>query len=429
MNILHVNFADLPGRRFSGYDLLDDLAPLGFGGKQLVLTKFSDDPRVEGLLCSGEERLTSALWHVEQRHGMDGLLRPWGRLVAESALFADADVVHYHVIHLNMVSLLDLPRLFNAKPSVWTFHDAWPLTGHCIQPRTCDGWLEGCAHCPHLDWALAIERDCADKMWRLKKQIYARINPDIVVASSFMRDLVLRSPLTRHFDRVHQVPFGIHLEQYLPDSEKTRSRALLGIGPEQFVLMFRSTGMEHKGLDLLVEALSQSPPTRPTTLLAVDERGLLGRLRGDYRVVELGWVQGTQDLARALCACDVFVMSSLAEGFGLMALEAMASARPVICFQDTAVAAVTHAPSCGLAVPLGDATALRSAIDLLAVDPAEARRRGEMGRSLAQAEYRHDKYLQDLAALYQRAARRGASAPHRGGSSSRAADARDAEGA
>ena len=76
-------------------------------------------------------------------------------------------------------------------------------------------------------------------------------------------------------------------------------------------------------------------------------------------------------LARALSACDVFLMPSTAEAFGLMAIEAMGAARPVISFDGTSLPTVTGAPECGITVPMGNDLLLRSAIDALATDRAK----------------------------------------------------------
>ncbi|MRR38460.1 hypothetical protein EG829_28195, partial [bacterium] len=135
MKVLYVNNVDLQGRRFNGYDLLSDLQSRGVEGRQVVLTKLSDNPRVTPLLRSGRDEVFNVALHdVERQHGMDNLLFPWGRVLRELPEFAEADVVHYHLIHNDMVSLLDLPELFSRKPSVWTFHDPWAMTGHCIHP-------------------------------------------------------------------------------------------------------------------------------------------------------------------------------------------------------------------------------------------------------------------------------------------------------
>lgn len=403
MNILHVNYVDLSGRRFNGYDLMHDLRVRGISGKQAVLTRLSDDadvvPLLEGPL---DEQLRDLLVRVEEHYSMNNLLPPWGQILRETEAFRAADAVHYHLIHGGMLSLLDLPELMSAKPSVWTFHDPWPLTGHCVHPPDgCQGWISGCSPCPHLEAMFPLHDDRAGQLWSIKRQVFLQTDVDIVVASDFMLDMVRTSPLTQHLDRVHLVPFGIDATLFLPEDHKAASRISLGIPADDFVLLFRSADTSFKGLSHIRDALSLRRPDRPTTLLTVDQKGLMGRIADDFNIIELGWVEDPNLYPRLFSACDVFLMPSTAESFGLMALEAMAAGRPVVCFAGTAVESVVHAPSCGIAVPLGDAKALRVAVDELAADPAEAARRGAVGRRLAAERYSHGTYLNAMSALYE----------------------------
>ena len=401
MRVLHVNHLDLQGRRFNGYDLLSALVAHGIEGKQAVLRKLSDDPDVIELLdTDGDDEVQYRIATVERRHSMNNLLCPWARVLAGTRAFKEADVVHYHLIHNQMISLLDLPWLFALRPSVWTFHDPWPMTGHCTHPLECEAWLSGCEECPALDRDFPLESDCANRMWRIKQSVFSEIDVDVVVASTYMRDMVRRSPLTSGFDRVHSIPFGIDTASFLPDSEKTASRKLLGIPADDFVVLFRANNWEYKGLRYILEALGSRPPDRPTTLLAVDQRGLVRSLTPAYNVIDLGWVDDPSRYAQVFSACDVLLMPSTAESFGLMALEAMAAGRAVVCFEGTAVPAITHAPECGIAVPAGDSSALRAAIDGLARQPEEAARRGLLGKMIATGSFGQERYLASLATLY-----------------------------
>jgi glycosyltransferase involved in cell wall biosynthesis len=401
MKVLHVTDADLPARRFNGYDLLHDLATRGVHGKQAVLRKSSDNPDVVSLLAGPEdEDLHLRLLEVERRHSIYSLLIPWGRVLAETQEFKDADVVHYHLIHNQVVSLYDMKWLTGLKPSVWTFHDPWPLTGHCVYPMGCEGWLTGCAPCPFLDRLFPLLEDRADQMWRIKKRLFSEIDIDVVVASDWMLDMVRRSPVTSHLENVHLIPFGIDTRSFAPDDARASSRRRLGIPENDFVVLFRASTWEGKGLAYIIDALGARQPVRPTTLLTVDARGAVEALRRDYRIVELGWVDDEALYPLVFSACDVFLMPSLAEAFGLMAVEAMAAGRPVVCFEGTALPAVTHTPECGIAVPVGDTAALRAAVDRLAADPSEAARRGDLGRSIVAERYGLDRYLDSMTALY-----------------------------
>ena len=401
MKVLHVTDADLPARRFNGYDLLRDLASRGIEGKQAVLRKHSDNTDVVSLFAGrGDQVLQSRLQDVERRHSINNLLIPWGRLLAETAEFKNADLVHYHLIHNQVISLYDFKWLFGMKPSVWTFHDPWPLTGHCVHPMGCEGWLSGCKPCPFLDRLFPIAHDHADTLWRAKQRVFADLDMDVVVASGWMLDMVRRSPVTSHFEHVHMIPFGLDTRLFVADDEKANSRRRLGIPEDDFVVLFRAHSWEVKGLTHIIEAFAAKPPARSTTLLTVDGRGMLKSLRGEYRIVDLGWVDDEALYPLIFSACDVFLMPSLAEAFGLMAVEAMAAGRPVVCFEGTALPAVTHAPECGVAVPIGDARALRAALDRLAQDRSERARRGHLGRKIVAEEYGHERYLDSMAELY-----------------------------
>jgi len=407
MKVLHVTDADLPGRHFNGYDLIRDLEPKGFSVKQVVLRKTSSNPNVVGLFKGrGDEELQSRIVEFERRHSINSLLFPWAREIAQTREFQQADLVHYHLIHNGVVSLLDIGWLFSQRPSIWTFHDPWPLTGHCVHPIDCQGWLAECTPCPYLNRLFPIAEDRAGELWKAKQAVYAGLDVDVVVASDWMRDMVHRSALTSSFQRVHLIPFGVDGAAFLPDDRKRESRRRLGVRDDDFVLFLRAQAWEAKGLQHLVRALAEKPPEQRTTLLTVDERGLLKSLRRDYTIVDLGWIDDDRLYPLPFSACDVFVMPSLAESFGLMAVEAMAAGRPVVCFEGTAVPATTHAPECGIAVPAGDSGALRSAIDRLAKDPAERRRRGEIGRRIAAEQYGTTRYLDSLAELYRSVASR-----------------------
>jgi glycosyltransferase involved in cell wall biosynthesis len=409
MNVLHVSWADLDGRRYNGFDLLTDLETRGISGRQAVLRKSSTDPRVFPLLAGPvDEHIHRSLQQVEERRSMNNLLFPWGTALLRMPEFASADVVHYHVIHNQMISLPDIPKLFGAKPSVWTFHDPWPLTGHCVHPKQCPGWLTGCHTCPDLGVLFAMREDNAGRMWKVKQRVFAEIDPDIVVASESMLDLVQRSPLTSRFERVHLLPFGVHRDKFLSDDLKAASRRRLGIPENDFVILIRASKWEVKGLDHALAALSIRPPSRGTTLLVVDQRGMMESLRSSYNIVEMGMV-GDDLYPSVLCACDLLLMPSTAESFGLMAVEAMASGRPVVCFEGTALPSVTHAPRCGIAVPLGDDLALRAAIDQLADNPDDASQRGLLGKEIVREHYDYDRYLDALASLYRGVAARASS--------------------
>ncbi len=73
-------------------------------------------------------------------------------------------------------------------------------------------------------------------------------------------------------------------------------------------------------------------------------------------------------------------MPSRWEGFGLVALEAMSAARPLVASRVSALPEIVDDPATGRLVPPDDAGALAAALGDLLADPARAAAMGRAGR-------------------------------------------------
>jgi glycosyltransferase involved in cell wall biosynthesis len=180
--------------------------------------------------------------------------------------------------------------------------------------------------------------------------------------------------------------------RFRPDPDvRAAARAELGLADGAFAI--GAVGMRNpaKGHDLLIEAsaalLADHPHARVVIMggpspghpeyesalhAAIDRLGLDGRvslLDAGSRVPEL------------LPAIDVFVMPSRgAEGMPTAVLEAMACELPVVATDLASVREEVQDDVTGLIVEPGDRTALVSALDRLARDPALRERLGRAGR-------------------------------------------------
>jgi glycosyltransferase involved in cell wall biosynthesis len=86
------------------------------------------------------------------------------------------------------------------------------------------------------------------------------------------------------------------------------------------------------------------------------------------------------DARRLMAAFDLAVIPSLSEGFSIVAVEAMAAARPVAAYATGGLPEVVADGRTGLLAPERDADALAAAIEALLTDPVRAREMGEAGR-------------------------------------------------
>ena len=99
----------------------------------------------------------------------------------------------------------------------------------------------------------------------------------------------------------------------------------------------------------------------------------------------------------------IVVVPSLGEGFGMVALEAMERARPVIASAVGGLPEIVADGETGIVVPPADAEALAEAIVALAGDLPRAAEMGAAARVRALDEFTPERCVERVEALYQRA--------------------------
>ena len=163
-----------------------------------------------------------------------------------------------------------------------------------------------------------------------------------------------------------------------------------------------------KGHVVLLRALAQARQSVPGITLDVAGRGPLApALKGyarelglEHAIRFLGFVSPVE---AALESAAVVVVPSLGEGFGMVALEAMERARPVIASAVGGLPEIVADGETGLVVPPADVAALAEAIVELAGNLPRAAEMGSAGRVRALAEFTPERCVERIEALYLRA--------------------------
>ena len=210
--------------------------------------------------------------------------------------------------------------------------------------------------------------------------------------------------LAAHRRRCEVVPFGLNLLP-APDAASHPSVEAIRARWHGPLALFVGRLVAYKGVDVLLRALQDvelavvivgDGPLRTALEQQAESFGIASR------VFFLGKVDDAT-VASWYAACDVFVLPSLtrAEAFGLVQLEAMAWAKPVISTRlATGVPWVNQHGTTGLTVPPGDVAALRDALQRLAGDEEERRRMGEAARRRYESDFTRERMVQRTAAAY-----------------------------
>jgi glycosyltransferase involved in cell wall biosynthesis len=171
-----------------------------------------------------------------------------------------------------------------------------------------------------------------------------------IVASSYTASTLAENGVPRN--QIHVVPYGVNFGTY-------PCRDCPPPATKPFRVVWVGSMTQRKGLSYFLEAIGSLPQEGLEVLIcgrsAVDRRVI-----ENYGIKSVRILQGlaTADLAAQLRQSDLFVLPSLAEGFGHVILEAMASGVPVVTTSSTCAPDVFKDGEHGFIVPIRDIGAL-----------------------------------------------------------------------
>lgn len=395
--VLNISKNDAIGRRFNNLDAGPRLEQFGWHAQNCCWTERCGPPersvRIPG---SFNRRITRILGKLGAVTGnLDGYYRNAGS-IKSLPQYREADLLHFHIVHEKWLSLHDLRSLARNKPVVWTWHDPYMTTGHCIHSMGCPGFESGCPRCPHLDYYMPILRDRSRENLAEKLDTVRKIDPLVIIASNYMKELIGRSVYGNSI-RTKIIPFGIEFGMP-PALDEAKQR--LGIDKNHVVFGFRADYSAFKGAALIVEAFTHmaAQDNLPVTVIAFHEKGMCRAFSDKIKVVETGWV-GDGKIQDYYAAMDYFLMPSKAESFGLMAVESLAAGVCPIVTYGTALPELINAPVHGIAVE-HTALAVQNAI-LSAIKDVNSRRMARNQRiDFANTAYGIGRFCRELAGAY-----------------------------
>jgi mannosylfructose-phosphate synthase len=168
---------------------------------------------------------------------------------------------------------------------------------------------------------------------------------DLVIATTPPQNDMILEDYNVPQNRVHMIPPGYDDNKFFPVSDATRSLIRRRLGFRHPTILALGRLATNKGYDLLIEAFSVTAQRIPGavlhlaiggTKLDAQERKMLQELKGIAdrlglrKQVKFSGFINDEELADYYRACDIFVLSSRYEPFGMTAIEAMACGAPTV---------------------------------------------------------------------------------------------------
>lgn len=244
-----------------------------------------------------------------------------------------ADVVHLHNAHGYYLPRAILERIL-CRPTVWTLHDEWLLTGRCAFPLECSGYLEGCRPCPYMRRYPAAWIDRAGAEHPRRRRLAASANAVFVTPSAVTRDRFVAAGFPAQRFRVIHNPLQIGDE--LSTRTRRQARRELGLPEDKTVLLFvaAETWVPRKGIDVFAAATRRlvEPEAWQLCVVGAVDREVQRTFAAHPVASRLaGPVDDRRLLATWYRAADALVAPSRGESFGLIVVEAAAMGCRVVC--------------------------------------------------------------------------------------------------
>jgi glycosyltransferase involved in cell wall biosynthesis len=202
----------------------------------------------------------------------------------------------------------------------------------------------------------------------------------VIVCSNYEREGMIRKGIDP--SRIHLIPMGIDLDEWAnPVGERFREKYHL---EGKKIILFAGTKGYNKGALHFLQAMKKiGRVAKDVVWVAIglkteDWEREKGRA-GETNLLDLGYVS-EEEKRDAFAGCDLFVMPSRYDSFGIVYLEAWRCGRPVIGANVGAIPEVIEEGRDGLLVEFGNVDQLASSVLYLLNSPDLCREMGERGR-------------------------------------------------
>lgn len=289
---------------------------------------------------------------LTDRHGLEPVLSViYTRKMVRRIREANPDIIHLHNIHgyyLHYPTLMKYLAYEYKGKIIWTFHDLWPITGHCPHyiAVNCKKWMTGCNHCPNKKrYPVSLGLDGSRKNYEKKKELFTSLsNLTITVPSEWMASQVRQSfmgkyPVEVIHNGIDTVVFDHNRLAVDSYTESSRCVGKTSWSDKKILLSVASIWDERKGLKDLV-ALSDKLNDDYVMVIVGLSKNQISRL--PKGVIGITRTENIDELVSLYSRAHIFINPSLEESFSLVTVEALSCGCPCIVLDTSAVAELVN---------------------------------------------------------------------------------------
>lgn len=237
------------------------------------------------------------------------------------------DVVHLHNL---LGHYLNYPLLFEYLkgkkiPTVWTLHDCWAFTGHCInfERINCQKWKKVCENCLlKEEYPYSKIFDNSKRNFELKKRLYSNMeNLYLVVPSLWLKNKVENSILKER--NIKLIYNGLDLSLFKPTPSDYRKK--YNLEGKKILLFVSFIWNTMKGYEI-IKKLSEILDSKYAIVIIGNQKEEIK----NYRTINIPATSNKEELIKWYSVADVFVNPTLGDNFPTVNIEALACGTPIV---------------------------------------------------------------------------------------------------
>lgn len=296
----------------------------------------------------------------------------------------DYDLVHVHTPFIAHYAGLRIGKRLQV-PVVETYHTFFEDYMHHYLP-----WVP-------RKWAVRIAQTVSRKQCQ---QVDTVVSP-----SAQMREVLQQYGVTTP---ITVIPTGLDASRFVA-GDGAAFREKYGIPAQRPLLLFVGRVAHEKNIQFLLEMLSLVIQDHPEVLLVITGEGpaeaMLKKMARDNglqsHVMFLGYLDRAVGLNAAYQAADIFVFASKSETQGLVLLEAMAQATPVVAIAELGTASILRQGQ-GALIAQDDEVHFAEQVQTLLIDHQLRERVGKEGKRYVEQVWSSEAQANKLLECYKR---------------------------
>tara|TARA_B100000795_G_scaffold50853_1_gene33363 strand:- start:2040 stop:3251 length:1212 start_codon:yes stop_codon:yes gene_type:complete len=271
----------------------------------------------------------------------------FGRDITKLEEYKTADIIHIHWLNQGFIKLSSISKI--KKPVVWTLRDMWAFTGGSHYT---------------MDFEKYEKSKLSTIIKNFKKKSYKKSFYFIAI-SDWLKNKALQSDVLREFN-VERIYNNIDLKKF-NNINKKQGKDFLNINTDKKIILYGANNPQskRKGWDIFVESLKKLDKSKYYLLIFGNfwSHKTLDKIGFEYK--SLGFIDDTKILNSVYSCADLFVASSIQDGWPKTFAEAMYCKTPVVCFSNTSIAEIVNHKINGYVVQNFDSNQLKDGIEWL----------------------------------------------------------------